>query len=81
MRRVRQARRREGVRPLQDSLLQSTLPAGALEQRPQEDVQKIQRAGGAEQFYADAKFKEAADEAVAACAAQGVPQDVECFAV
>ena len=42
---------------------------------------KIQRAGGAEQFYADAKFKEAADEAVAACADQGVPQDVECFAV
>ena len=40
---------------------------------------KIQRAGGAEQFYANAKFKEAADAAVAACAAEGVPQDAECF--
>mmetsp|Transcript_12239 Transcript_12239/g.36864 ORF Transcript_12239/g.36864 Transcript_12239/m.36864 type:complete len:80 (-) Transcript_12239:2-241(-) len=30
---------------------------------------KIQRAGGAEQFYADAKFMEAADAAVAFCAA------------
>ena len=40
---------------------------------------KIQRAGGAEQFYADKKFKEAADAAVAACAAEGVPQDAECF--
>ena len=40
---------------------------------------KIQRAGGAEQFHADAKFKEAADAAVASCAAQGVPQDAECF--
>ena len=40
---------------------------------------KIQRAGGAEQFHADAKFKEAADAAVASCAAEGVPQDAECF--
>merc|ERR1711940_275820 len=40
---------------------------------------KIQRAGGAEQFHADAKFKEAADAAVAECAAEGVPQDAECF--
>ena len=40
---------------------------------------KIQRAGGAEQFYADAKFKEAADAAVASCTAEGVPQDAECF--
>ena len=40
---------------------------------------KIQRGGGAEQFHADAKFKEAADAAVAACAAEGVPQDAECF--
>ena len=40
---------------------------------------KIQRAGGAEQYHADKKAKEAADEAVAACAAQGVPQDAECF--
>ena len=40
---------------------------------------KIQRAGGAEQFHADAKAKEAADAAVAACGSQGVPQDAECF--
>ena len=40
---------------------------------------KIARGGGAEQFYADKKAEEAADEAVAACAAQGVPQDAECF--
>ena len=40
---------------------------------------KIERAGGAERFHADAKFREAADAAVAACAAEGVPQDAECF--
>ena len=40
---------------------------------------KIQRAGGAEQYHADKKAKEAADEAVVACAAEGVPQDAECF--
>ena len=40
---------------------------------------KIQRAGGAEQFHADAKFKEFADAAVVACAAEGVPQDAECY--
>ena len=39
----------------------------------------IVRTGGAEQFYADAKAKEAADAAVVACAAEGVPQDAECF--
>ena len=35
---------------------------------------KIARGGGAEQYHADKKAKEAADEAVAACAAQGVPR-------
>ena len=40
---------------------------------------KIQRAGGAEQCRADKKAKEAADEAVAFCASQGIPQDAECF--
>ena len=40
---------------------------------------KIARGGGAEQYYADKKFKEAAEAAVVACAAQGVPQDAECF--
>ena len=40
---------------------------------------KIQRAGGAEQFHADAEAKKAVDAAVASCAAEGVPQDVECF--
>ena len=40
---------------------------------------KIQRAGGAEQFHADAKFKEAADAAVAACAAEGV--SVKCIEI
>ena len=40
---------------------------------------KIARGGGAEQFYADKKAKEAAEAAVVACTAQGVPQDAECF--
>ena len=40
---------------------------------------KIQRAGGAEQVHADAKFKEAADAAVLICTRDGVPQDAECF--
>ena len=40
---------------------------------------KIARGGGAEQYHADKKAKEAADEAVASCAAEGVPQDAECF--
>ena len=40
---------------------------------------KIQRAGGAEQFYADATAKYYADTAVLSCAAEGVPQDAECF--
>ena len=35
--------------------------------------------GGAEQFYASAKAKESAEAAVVACAAEGVPQDAECF--
>ena len=35
--------------------------------------------GGAEQFYANAKAKESAEAAVVACAAEGVPQDAECF--
>ena len=39
----------------------------------------IVRIGGAEQFYADAKAKESAEAAVVACAAEGVPQDAECF--
>jgi len=38
---------------------------------------KIQRAGGAEPFRADAKFKEAADAAVASCVAEGVTQAAE----
>ena len=36
-------------------------------------------AGRAEQFYANAKAKEAAEAAVVACSAEGVPQDAECF--
>ena len=35
--------------------------------------------GGAEQYHADKKFKEAAEAAVVACAGEGVPQDAECF--
>ena len=35
--------------------------------------------GGAEPFYASAKAKESAEAAVVACAAEGVPQDAECF--
>merc|ERR1719174_2540243 len=40
---------------------------------------KIARGGGAEQYYVNRKAKKAADAAVVACAAQGVPQDAECF--
>ena len=40
---------------------------------------KIARGGGAEQYHADKRFKEAAEAAVVACAAEGVPQGAECF--
>ena len=43
------------------------------------ECKKIARGGGAEQFHADAEAKKAADAAVAYCAAEGVPQDAECF--
>ena len=72
MRRVRCAPRKQVVpmRHLQDALLWPGLPEAALEEgRPQGPVPQIKSGGGAEQYHADRKYKEAVAVAVKKCAA------------
>ena len=60
---------RAAMRHLQDALLRTRLPGAALETRwPKAICQEIKRGGGAEQYHADKKLKEAVAVAAEACA-------------
>ena len=57
------------MRPLQHTLLWARMPETALGRgRPRQALQKIKRAGGAEQYHADTKYSEAVTVAAEACA-------------
>ena len=57
------------MRPLQHALLRARMPGAALERgRPRPALQKIKKAGGAEQYNANKKYAEAVAVAAEACA-------------